>query len=127
MKVRDDAPGQAPFELEVELGLEPGLDSAEVTVAELIRGRVTAELLAQGQQPSRPLIDVTPDERALNGLRPDPGPVIEREARRAEEAFIKGRFLLVVDGRKLERLDQRFELTPDTEVTFLRLVPLAGG
>ena len=60
MKVRDDAPGQAPFELEVELGLEPGLDSAEVTVAELIRGRVTAELLAQGQQPSRPMLVLVP-------------------------------------------------------------------
>jgi hypothetical protein len=45
----------------------------------------------------------------------------------ALQAFERGRVLLLVDDRQVERLDEEIVLAPDTTVTFLELVPLAGG
>jgi hypothetical protein len=49
----------------------------------------------------------------------DPAPALE--------AFERGQVLVLVDDRQFERLDEEIVLAPDTTVTFLRLVPLAGG
>jgi hypothetical protein len=35
--------------------------------------------------------------------------------------------LLLIDDRQLDELDQPLELTNESVVTFVRLVPLAGG
>jgi hypothetical protein len=45
----------------------------------------------------------------------------------AVEGFERGAFLVLVDGRQADRLDAVLELGPGSRVTFLRLVPLAGG
>jgi hypothetical protein len=34
---------------------------------------------------------------------------------------------MLVDDRQAESLDQSFEVKVDTEVTFVKLVPLVGG
>lgn len=52
---------------------------------------------------------------------------IEEESRRAIEAFEKRRFLLLLDDRQIEDLDDEFSLTPGSELVFLYLTPLAGG
>jgi hypothetical protein len=49
------------------------------------------------------------------------------EVRRAQRAFEKGSYLLVVDGRRVQRLDERLTFRPGCRVTFLRLTPLIGG
>ena len=120
--VRDAAPGAPDFELEIEL------DSVEVTAEELIRGRVVAELARVGGVVPRPLVAMSADELALNGPRKTgDNPDLEREVARALAAFERGRFLLLVGGRQLERLDEPVAVSAQTPVRFVRLVPLRGG
>lgn len=68
-------------------------------------------------------------ERALNpSKRSTPGELDWRRAfDSALEAFQRRRILLLVDDRQVEDLDQPLELTNQSAVTFLRLLPLAGG
>ncbi len=120
--VRDQAPGAPDFELEIEL------DSAQVTAAELIRGRVIAEIARAGGTVPRPIVATSELEESINGPRDnrqllDP----ETETERALKAFHTGRFVLLVDGRQIEHADETFILAADTQINFLRLVPLRGG
>jgi hypothetical protein len=124
VRVRDETPGDGVVELDLEL------DGATFTAAELIRGRVAAELMRRGTEPIRPLVEPTTTEFALNGpRRPAPGTPgdIEHETVRALEAFRQGRFVLLVDRRQVLDPEERIVLTPASQVTFLRLVPLQGG
>lgn len=68
-------------------------------------------------------------ERELNTpKRRTPGELDWRkELDRAVEAFRCRRVLLLIDDRQLDELDQPLELTNESVVTFVRLVPLAGG
>ena len=49
------------------------------------------------------------------------------EIRKAMRAFNKGQFFLSVNGRRIERADEVVAVGPGSRVTFLRLMPLAGG
>jgi len=51
----------------------------------------------------------------------------EQAVATAWEAFQDGIYLVVIDGRQYQDLDQQVFLQPDSRVTFLRLVMLAGG
>jgi hypothetical protein len=68
-------------------------------------------------------------ERVLNGYvvrtprRIDP----ETQTALAERAFAGNGFLVLVGGRQVTDPDEEIELPLGTEVTFLKLVPLAGG
>jgi hypothetical protein len=64
-----------------------------------------------------------------DGYRVGPEHVIEgaEQCRIALEAFERQRFLLLVDGRQVGRLDDEVVLARGTEVRFLKIVPLAGG
>jgi hypothetical protein len=123
VRVRDAAPGAPDIELEIEL------DTADLTVAELIRGRVTSELVRHAADPGyRPLVEQSPEELQLNGPRPSLAtPDLERAVGRALSAFEAQRFLLLVDGHQLTSADEVVRLTPASDVTFLRLLPLRGG
>lgn len=124
VRVRDETPGDGVVELDLDLS------GATFTAAELIRGRVAAELMQRGAEPIRPLVAPTAAERTLNGpRRPPPGTPsdVEHETARALEAFHRGRFVLLVDRRQVLDPEERIELTPASQVTFLRLVPLQGG
>ena len=50
----------------------------------------------------------------------------EEEYQRALQAFEQNVFLILVDGRQRE-LNDIITVTPKTNITFIRLVPLAGG
>ncbi len=50
-----------------------------------------------------------------------------RSAEQALDAFGRDLYLVVVDGRRVESLEERLHLREDTQVRFWRLVPLAGG
>jgi hypothetical protein len=119
--VRDEAPGASTFDLELEFA------SAEVTAAELIRGRVMAELGRAGAVVPRPLVAWSEEELALNGPRGRREVEVEVEVARALDAFERGRFILLVDGQQIERDDEAVALSATTAVTFLRLVPMRGG
>ena len=45
----------------------------------------------------------------------------------ALESFEDGLYFVVIDGRQCESLDEQVVVGVDSRVTFLRLVPLAGG
>jgi hypothetical protein len=45
----------------------------------------------------------------------------------ALEAFEDGIYFVVIDGHQCEALDEQVVVGADSRVTFLRLVPLAGG
>jgi len=45
----------------------------------------------------------------------------------ALEAFEDGLYLVLLDGQELRELDREVHLQPDSQITFLRLVMLAGG
>ena len=50
-----------------------------------------------------------------------------REVAKALRAFEAGTYVILVDGRRVERLDEVVPFSPGTKVTFLRLMPLVGG
>lgn len=103
-----------------------------VTVGELIRARVHQEVEDyNASQPEhfRGLVQPTDAESTLNGFRVrgqrriDP----KEQAERAMEAFYRNGFILLINDRQAEELDDTIEVRPGTTVTFLKLVPLVGG
>ena len=74
---------------------------------------------------------VQPDEseRILNGFRMRTQRPIDWEVqfKRACSSFERNGFLLLVDGQQVGDLDERIDLRADSEVQFLKLVPLVGG
>lgn len=99
---------------------------------EVIRRRVfqeVAEHNAKGGDLFRGLVQPSDTERTLNGFklkqprRIDP----EAQAARAMEAFSRNGYIVLVGDRQVDDLDAVVELTIDTRITFLKLVPLVGG
>ena len=107
-----------------------------VTVRELIRSRVYQEVTefnarqanSAQQGPYRGLVQPTAAELALNGERKPPARRDwQAEFDKALAAFKRNGFILLVDKEQRTALDEEIELKVDTEVVFLRLVPLIGG
>jgi hypothetical protein len=102
-----------------------------ITLRELLKRRIDEEvagLNAGGGDEIKPLVAPTEQESRLNGESPtrrmvDP----ERQLAAAVEAFERRRIVIIADGRQVLDLDQEIVVTPDTEVRFLKLVPLVGG
>jgi ribosome-associated protein YbcJ (S4-like RNA binding protein) len=107
------------------------LVSERITLRELLKRRIDEEvagLNAGGGDEIKPLVAPMEQEVRLNGEKPtrrmvDP----ERQLAAAVEAFERRRIVIIVDGRQVLDLDQAIVVVPDTEVRFLKLVPLVGG
>jgi hypothetical protein len=82
---------------------------AAITLRDLIRARVRAEVARQ---------DLVPEQRRA-GWR--------EHADRAVELFGRNGFFVLIDDRQVTDLDQKLALTPHTDIRFVRLTPLAGG
>jgi len=106
--------------------------TARITVEALIRKRVQEEVdeynraageLFQG------LVQPQGAERTAQGYRmAAPRPIdAEAQALRALDAFTRNGFIVIVDHRQMERLEEQIELRSCTEISFLKLVPLVGG
>ena len=125
--VRDElTSGGTSHELTLEFLTE------RVSAREIIRSRVYQEVTEyNARQPEyyRGLVQPTDAEVALNGYRLRQRRRIdwEQQYARALQAFAGNGFLLLVDGRQLEQLDEQVELRADSEISFLKLVPLVGG
>jgi hypothetical protein len=52
---------------------------------------------------------------------------IEAEIAKAQRAFEQKTYLIVVDGCQPETLDDEITLTSTSKVTFIKMIPLAGG
>lgn len=42
-------------------------------------------------------------------------------------AFEDGQVIMIADGRQVDALDEAIELKPETQVVFLKIIPLKGG
>jgi hypothetical protein len=111
-----------------------GIEIAEerVTLRELIRRRIfqeVAEFNAAGLTDFRGLVQPRDATRTLNGYRVgwsrriDP----EQQFALAIRAFGRNGFVVLVGDHQPLDLDEQIDLVVDTEVTFLKLVPLIGG
>ncbi|MDQ4074903.1 MAG: hypothetical protein M3220_01515 [Chloroflexota bacterium] len=103
-----------------------------VTVQELIRARVYQEVADYNAlQPDyfRGLVQPTDAERTLNGFKLPKGRQVDAEEQfyQALLSFQSNGFILLVDDRQVDDLDETIEIGPNTSVTFLKLIPLVGG
>jgi hypothetical protein len=103
-----------------------------MTVRELIRARIYQEVQDYNhKQPEyfRGLVEPTNAERVLNGYKLKDRRKIdwEEQLRRALDAFERNGFFVLVGDKQAETLDQDFEVKVDTEISFVRLMPLVGG
>jgi hypothetical protein len=127
--IRDQAGarGDAADSIELEV-------PAALTLRDLIRTRVREEVakanavVAAGGS-FRTLVQPVDAEVTLNGYRLKSGRTIDwqRQADKAEDAFRRNGFFVLVDGRQVEDLDEELALTADSDIRFVRLTPLVGG
>lgn len=64
---------------------------------------------------------------SVRKARRDPMLQIPQEIQRAQNAFDRNIFLLVVDGQQATELNEMLHLKATSKITFLRLTPLVGG
>jgi hypothetical protein len=103
-----------------------------VTVRELIRERVYEEVRqynATTPEYFRGLVQPTNAEQTLNGTRLRERRRVnwEEQFAKAVEAFERNGFFILVNDRQVESLEETITLTPTTQVSFVKLVPLVGG
>lgn len=127
LKIKDETP---LGELISESTLQFPAD--RVSVKELIEQRVEKEVSQYNPSSAERLhglVQPAEFECELNevGLRKEkPIDVVEQKCI-AVEAFNRNRFFLLVNDKQLTSLDDEILITPNTMVTFLKLVPLIGG
>jgi hypothetical protein len=105
-------------------------DTASSTLREIIRLRVQQEVIRFNQadcEVFRGLVQPEENERILNGVRERPVLDWRKQYARAIASFNGNGFLVLIDDRQITDLDEPIQLTAQTQVTFLKLVPLIGG
>jgi hypothetical protein len=127
LTIRDETPGSKSFR---EWSLE--VLTERLTVRELIRSRVYQEVQDYNQQQPgefQGLVQPTDAERTLNGYRLKKPRQIDWRGQyeQAIAAFESNQVLVLINDRQAESLDEEFDVTPDTQVSFLRLTLLVGG
>ncbi len=109
-----------------------------LTVAELIEARVRQEFKEAGSGSSHALpglVQPSKKERLLNPGKPlawkkEETPVqvqVQDLVNRALKAFESNGFFLLVDGHQPTALQESIRVTPETEISFIKLTPLVGG
>ncbi len=103
-----------------------------MTVRELIRARIYQEVDDYNKtQPEdfRGLVDPRGAEKVLSGMRLKKRRKIDWEDQyeKACKAFETNGFFILIGDRQAETLEESFEVKVDTEVSFVKLVPLVGG
>ena len=132
LTIRDEtASGEVVNELPLEF------PSERITVRELIRERVYQEVQdfnrRQDEHVFRGLVQPTDAERVLNGKRAEYRLKTHRELEwkpqfeKAVEAFDRNGFLVLIDDKQAESLEQEFVIGRETQVGFVKLTLLVGG
>lgn len=105
----------------------------KLTVREIIRARIWQEVQEYNSQQRagafRGLIVPTEAETRLNGLKAAVFKPIdwEKQYETALRAFESNGFFMLVGDRQAESLDEVFATGAETEVSFVKFVPLVGG
>ena len=109
------------------------VDEQSLAVKDIITARVTAEVTDYNRRlPSvfRGLVRPSEAEEVLDGyrLRQKDRPIdAEQQTYVALDAFRKRAFILLVDDRQADNLEEIVLLQSDTSISFVRLTPLIGG
>ena len=108
------------------------LDAQLLTLRELIRTRVRQEVEIYNQnlpETFQGLVQPEQSEQILNGFRLKVRRPLDWEAqfRQACSSFERNGFLILVDDEQVTDLDAKIQLHEDTQVNFVKLVPLVGG
>lgn len=103
-----------------------------ITVRELIRSRVYQEVKDYNTKQTehfRGLIQPTDTEETLNGFKLKKSREIDwnKQYEKALAAFEQNQILILVNERQAESLDEEITITPQSEVSFLKLTLLVGG
>ncbi len=127
LTIRDETVGgQKLREWEIDVLAE------RLSVRELIRSRVYQEVRDFNQvrpEAFQGLVQPTDAERTVNGFKVAKGRIVDWKSQfdKAIDAFLHSQIVILIGDRQVESLEEEIEVTPGTEVSFLRLVPLAGG
>jgi hypothetical protein len=117
-------------------GVDLRLASERVSAREIIRSRVAAEVeeikLRKQISGRSYIIARASSERELNvigahGQGKAASVDVESDIANAVAAFNRRRFIMLLDDRQIDDLDQMVGLRPDSEVVFVHLMPLKGG
>jgi hypothetical protein len=75
------------------------------------------------------LIQPKDSEKDLNGYKVKKNRIVDVELQisTALAAFKNNGFFLLVNDKQLTELDDEIIITPNTSVSFLKLIPLVGG
>ena len=108
------------------------VDPGPITVRELLRTRLRREV--EHYNESLPdtfqgLIQPEESEQILNGFRMKVKRPLDWETqfRQACSSFEKNGFLILVDEHQVTELDAPVDLRTDSQMQFVKLVPLVGG
>ena len=109
-----------------------GCLTERMTVREVIRARIYQEVQDYNRKEPeyfRGLVEPTDAERLLNGYKLKAKRKIDwqEQFQKALQAFGRNGFFVLVGDKQAESLDQEFDVKVDTEVSFVKLVPLVGG
>ena len=108
------------------------LATEQLTVRELIRRRVRHEVEEynrSGPEYFRGIVQPTKAERTLNGYRIRARRALDwnEQFDAAVKAFQRNGFFILVGDEQVDGLDDELVFTKDTDVRFLKLMPLVGG
>jgi hypothetical protein len=108
------------------------LEEGPATLRDVIRGRLQQEVERYNKalpETFQGLVQPDESEQALNGFRMKTKRPLDWEVqcRRAYSSFEKNGFLVLVDGKQVTELDSRIDIHGDSEIDFIKLVPLVGG
>jgi hypothetical protein len=127
LALRDESTmGHATNEIVIEFPTE------KITVRELIRNRVYQEVHEYNEKEPeyfRGLVAPSDAENTLNGYKLKKNRKIDWRVqyRAVIEGFEKQRYVLLIDDHQVESLREEVLLSPQTKISFLKLVPLVGG
>ncbi len=103
-----------------------------ITVQELIRSRVYQEVKDHNLKQAdvfQGLIQPSETEKTLNGYKMKRKRQLDwkKQYETALEAYQNNQTIILVGDKQAEGLEEEIVVAPETQVTFLKLIPLVGG
>jgi len=117
---------------EITMEFELKVLSKKITVRELIKQRVYEEVTNYNKNAPdifRGLVQPSNSEQKINGFKLKKTKKVdsEKQCQMALDAFGTSSMIVIINDRQAESLDDEIFITPNTIVSFLKLVPLVGG
>jgi hypothetical protein len=108
------------------------VEDEATTLRDLIRQRIQWEVEVFNDSERvlfEGLVQPEESERTLNGyqLRQHRKLDWQKQYEKAIRSFQRNGFLVILDERQITDLDEKLQLSPTSEIHFLKLTPLVGG